>query len=183
MIRSLFVFAALAASLGVSAAEWQKADGATLAFKGSYQGEAFEGRFERFEAKIVFDEAALEQARFEVTVELASATTGVDEYDSGMQEPEFFDSKRFPSARFVTKGFRKTGENAYEADAELAIRDKTRPIVFPFRFVRAGDGARLTATLTLKRLDFDVGTGDWSDTALIANEVEVKVDLPLKPGA
>jgi polyisoprenoid-binding protein YceI len=110
---------------------------------------------------------------------MTSAKTGVADYDSTMQDSAFFDGARFPTARFAAHSFRKTGENTYEADAELTIRDKTVPIVFPFRFVAEGEGARLTSALTLKRLDFDVGTGDWADTALIANDVEVKVDLPL----
>lgn len=179
MIRPLVFLSLFSMACTVQAAGWQKAEGATLGFKGSYQGETFEGRFERFTPTITFDPVALDDAGIEVDVDIASAKTGVADYDSTMQDTEFFDSKQFPGARFVANAFRKTGEDTYEADAQLTIRDKTVPIVFPFRFVVEGEGARLTSTLTLKRLDFDVGTGDWTDTSLIANDVEVKVDLPL----
>jgi hypothetical protein len=33
----------------------------------------------------------------------------------------------------------------------------------------------------LKRLQFDVGTGDWTDTSLIGDDVKVHVDLALRP--
>lgn len=179
MIRSaVFLFGLLPIAVS-HAAGWQKADGATLTFEGTYQGEAFEGRFERFTPTIVFDPAALDTARFDVEIDITSAKTGVSDYDSTMQESEFFDSKSWPTARFVAKTFRKTGESTYEADAELTIRDKTVPLVFPFRFTVDGDSARLASTVNLNRLDFDVGTGDWADTSLIANEVDVMVDLPL----
>lgn len=180
MIRSAIVLFGLLSVTLSHAASWQKSDASSISFKGTYQGEAFEGRFERFNPTIAFDPAALDAARFDVEIDITSAKTGTDDYDTTMQDAEFFDGKRFPVARFVTKAFRKTGDDTYEADAELTIRDKTVPMVFSFRFVSEAGGAHLTSTVTLKRLDFGVGTGDWADTSLIANEVEVTVDLPLK---
>lgn len=178
MIRTAF-FAALAfCSLPLVAADWQVGDDAKLAFSGSYQGEAFNGVFERFQPTIVFDAGDLAAASFQVEIDLTSAKTGVDDYDSNLQEPEFFHTRAFPKAQFATSGFRAVGDG-FEADASLTIRDKTHALVFPFTFQRDGDNARLTATVTLNRLDYDVGIGDWTDTSLIANPVEVTVDLPL----
>lgn len=178
MIRIPIIAALAFCSLPLLAAEWQAGDGAKLAFAGSYQGEAFNGTFERFAPTIVFDADDLASARFDVEIDLTSAKTGVDDYDSSMQEPDFFNTRSFPKAHFKTSGFRATGDG-FEADASLTIRDKTQPLVFPFRFARDGDSARLTATVTLNRLDYDVGIGDWTDTSLLANPVEVTVDLPL----
>lgn len=182
MHRLSLLVLALAAPIAVPAAasSWQVGDDATLSFRGSYMGEAFDGRFERFTAQIRFDPDALDGASFDVEIDVTSARTGIDEYDSGMQEPEFFHGSRFPSARFAAGSFRSSGEGSYQADAELTIRDQTRALPFPFRFEIDGDSARLTATVALQRLDFDVGSGDWADTSLIANEVEVRVDLPLQ---
>ncbi len=178
MIRTA-VFAALAFSaLPLLAADWQVGDGAKLAFKGSYQGEAFQGEFQRFQPSIAFDADDLASASFDVEIDLTSAKTGIDDYDSTMQEADFFNTRSFPRAHFRTSGFRASGDG-FEADTSLTIRDKTRTLVFPFRFQRNGDSARLTATVTLNRLDYDVGIGDWTDTALLANPVEVTVDLPL----
>lgn len=179
MIRFVSVLLALVAAPAASAAQWQVGADASLGFAGRYQGEGFAGRFQRFDAQIAFDGNALDTASFQVEVDLTSASTGNEDYDSTMVGPEFFDVARFPTARFVTTAFRKTGERSYEADATLTLRDRTVALVFPFNFVRDGAGARLTATVVLKRLDYEVGTGDWTDTELLANEVEVRVDLPL----
>lgn len=179
MIRFLSVLLALVAAPALSAAQWQVGDDASLGFAGRYQGEGFAGRFQRFDAVIHFDGNDLASASFTVEVDLASANTGNEDYDSTVVGPEFFDVERFPKARFVTTAFRKTGNRSYEADATLTLRDRTVALVFPFNFVRDGASARLTATVVLKRLDYQVGTGDWTDTDLIANEVEVRVDLPL----
>lgn len=161
------------------APSWSPDGEAVLAFRGSYQGEAFEGRFARFTPQVRFDPDDLAGSGIEVDIELASAATGVEDYDSTMQSAEFFDSARFPTARFVARNLRVQGEG-YLADAELTLRDRTVPLAFPFAFAVDGERAVLTAQVTLKRLDFEVGTGEWADTALIANEVEVRVELPLR---
>lgn len=179
MIRHAFAAFALLSATLCHAAGWRMAEDASLTFKGSYQGEAFEGRFERFDPIVVFDPAALGGSRLEVRIDVTSAVTGIDDYDSTLQDADFFDSARYPQASFSTGAIRSTGTDAYEADATLTLRGKTVPFVFPFRFEIDGDRARLTATVTLKRLEFGVGGGDWADTSLIADEVEVKVDLPL----
>ena len=41
----------------------------------------------------------------------------------------------------------------------------------------------LDGQATLKRLDFQVGTGDWADTAALPNEVKVRTRLVLSPKA
>jgi hypothetical protein len=49
------------------------------------------------------------------------------------------------------------------------------------RVTRAPAGAPTTATgsFTLKRLDFRIGEGEWSDTSMVANDVQVKFKLAL----
>lgn len=179
MIRLALLLSGLLSATLVHAASWQKAEGASLTFRGTYQGETFEGRFERFDPIVAFDPATLGGARLVVRIDVTSAVTGNADYDSTMQTAEFFDSAQHPQAGFATGAVRRVGEDSYEADATLTLRGKTVPFVFPFQFEIDGDRARLTSTVTLNRLDFDVGTGDWADTSLIANEVEVRVDLPL----
>ena len=36
-----------------------------------------------------------------------------------------------------------------------------------------------TGAFLLKRLDFQLGDGDWKDTSVVANEVQVKFKLTL----
>ena len=51
----LMIVLLLLASAGVSAADWRVQPGSTLGFAGSFQGEAFSGRFARFTPLIRFD--------------------------------------------------------------------------------------------------------------------------------
>jgi polyisoprenoid-binding protein YceI len=37
-----------------------------------------------------------------------------------------------------------------------------------------------TGSFAIKRLDFKVGEGDWADTSVVANDVQVKFKLALQ---
>ena len=48
------------------------------------------------------------------------------------------------------------------------------------RVTQAAGASTATGSFTLKRLDFNVGGGDWGDPSIVANEVQVKFKLALK---
>ena len=151
----------------------------SLQFSGEQQGERFEGRFERFTPSVRFDAADLAASSFDVWIELASANTDNEERDEALQGEDFFAIDAFPKARFVTGTMRAIDATHFEADATLNIRDKTVALKFPFIFEATADGARLTAKVTLDRLAFGIGAGDWASEDDIGHQVEVRVDLEL----
>jgi polyisoprenoid-binding protein YceI len=179
MIRAFAFALALLPSLAV-ATEWAvDPAGSSLSFSGTYQGEPFEGRFARFDATIAIDPANLAGARIDVAVDVASATTGTEEIDAQLPAAEFFHSSKFPKARFLSTAVRD-GDGALVADGTLTIRDKARPIALKLRFAPTPTGATLDVDTAIRRLDFDVGSGEWADTSMIGNDVSVKAHLVLK---
>lgn len=177
-----FVMLIMFATGSAQAATWQVVPALSkLSFQGTYEGEAFDGRFQRFTPTIAFDAADAAKIAIDTSVDLASVDTQNQERDDALTSTEFFDTARFPKARFTTTACRGAAPR-FTCDATLTIRGKQRPLKFPFTWTANADGtARLTARVTLNRLDFDVGTGDWADTELIENAVRVSVDLRLKP--
>ncbi len=169
---------ALIASSSTLAADYTMRTG-TLTFAGQQQGEAFEGRFDRFAPTIQFDAAQLATSKLDVSIDLASADTQNSERDDTLKGSDFFAIADFPKARFVTSAMRAIDATHFEADATLTIRNKTVALKFPFTFEPNADGARLKARVTLDRIAFDVGTGDWADESMIGHQVEVNVDLSL----
>jgi polyisoprenoid-binding protein YceI len=168
--------------LAASARAW-KVDAArsTLAFTGTYQGEKFEGRFKRFDAKINYDPADPAQAKFDVTVDIASVDTANTERDQALPGKAFFDTAQFPKAHFVTTRFRKGANREVLADGMLSLRGVSKPVTLAVKFAPQGNGAILEVSTTLKRLDFGIGSGDWADTSMIGNEVTVHGHLLLTP--
>ena len=159
------LLALLILPIAAQARDWQTdAAQSTLTFKGSYQNEAFDGKFKKFDAAISYDEADLTKAKFDVKVDLATVDTASSERDDSLKGSDFFDLKKFPQAHFVTTSFAKGADGAVVAQGTLTIRDQTKPVVLKLKFVASGDKATLDVDATLKRLDFGLGTGkDWAD--------------------
>ena len=161
----VFAYVLLAFPLAAFARDW-KVDPAksSITFKGSYQGEAFEGRFKHFDATIAWDAANPSKSKFDVKVDPASADTGSSERDETLRGGDFFAVAKFPEARFVTQSFSKAADGSVEAKGTLAIRDQTRPVTLKVHFVESGDTATLDVDTTLRRADFGLGNGsDWAD--------------------
>jgi polyisoprenoid-binding protein YceI len=147
------------------ARDWQvDAAKSTLTFKGSYQGESFDGRFRKFDATIAYDAADLAKSKFDVSVDLSSVDTGSGERDQTLATSDFFDIAKTPKAHFVTESFAKAADGGVEAKGRLTIRDQTKPVTLTVRFVENGNNATLDVDTTLKRADFGLGNGsDWAD--------------------
>ena len=170
----------LALSPAASAAGWQvEAAASRIAFQPTWEGAPFEGTIPRFEASIDFDPATPERGRFEVTFDMTSADTGDEDMNEGMRMPEWFDTGRFPKARYATESITAAGDSRYLARGKLTLKGVTRPVELPFTWSEKGGKARLRGETTLRRLDFNIGEGDWADDESIGSEVRVLVDLRL----
>lgn len=170
----------LSALAAVSSAHAWSLDAArsTLGFTASYQGEAFQGRFKRFEAKTLdYDPAHLDAAKFDVTIDIASIDTANTERDQALPGDAFFDTAKFPQAHFVSTRFRKGANGQVLADGTLTLRGVGKPVTLTVAFDPVH--ATLDVAATLHRLDFGIGSGDWADTSMIGNDVGVRAHLVL----
>lgn len=150
----------------------------TLGFSGTFQGETFNGHFEKWNAAISYDPANLAASTFDVTVQLASVKTGDSDRDDALPGEAFFDSSKFPEAHFVTTGFRQEGSQVI-ADGKLTLRGVTKPVSLQVTFAAQGSGATLDVTGSVQRLDFGVGSGEYADTSVIGAEVKIAAHLQL----
>lgn len=184
-LRKRAAAAAIACLLagGAYAAEWHVDEGdSTLGFAGESQGERFEGRFGRFDAAIRFDPANPSDARFDVTIELASVDSDNSERDETLLGPDFFDVAEMPQARYVADVFRYAPDG-FVAEGALTLNGVTAPVPLEFRWQPTASGAVLEGRATLDRLRFGLGTGDWADPDVVAHAIEVHTRLVLAPAA
>jgi len=152
--------------------------GSLLEFHSSYDEEAFTGRFERFEARIAFD-PMLVSGHFDVAIDLASASTENDERDEVLLGAEFFHVLAMPQARYTATTFRKLADGRFVAEGRLSLRGVMQAVPLTFRWT-PGTAPVLEGTASVPRLAFQVGTGDWADTALMPDAVEVRTRLQLQ---
>ncbi len=179
-MRKTFALAIALCAMPAFAADYAQAPGSTLAFAGTYQGEVFTGRFPGFATRFTFDPKQLDASRLEVTIPLATASTGNADYDGELRGGAFFDSAKFPQAKYTATKFRALGGNRYAADGMLSLHGVDKPVTLEFAWT---PGARpvLAGKATVKRLEFGVGGGDWADTSLIPDAIAISTKVVFVP--
>ena len=180
MLRSALIAAAVlaAGSVSAEAATWTiDTAKSQLGFTGSENGSAFTGHFGKFSGTIVFDPSAPASGHADVTILTGSATTGDQQKDGALPDPDWFATDKFPQAHFVATGFKATGAGAYDAVGTLTIRGVTKPITLPFTLAISGSTAKANGTVQLIRTNFGVGQGAWSTAQYVALQVAVSFDI------
>jgi len=172
LLPALLLFAAATAS----AAEFSvlRPQQSSIVFVSKQMGVPVEGSFGKFAARIAFDPAKPETGTAHIDIELASMTTGSAEADAEAAGKAWFDTKNHPIASFVSHGVRQSGKERYEALGKLTLKGKTLEIRAPFTLRQNADTLTLEGTLPIKRLDYGIGSGIWSDTDTVADEVLIR---------
>lgn len=156
-----------------------------ITFKGTQMDTpGFDGVVTKFYPVINFDADHLEQSKVTVEIDVTSIDAKDGERNKTLQGGEWLDAAKFPTARFETTGFAKTGDNAFTADATLTIRDVTVPLKLPFTLTPdAANPNRVTMAgdVTLDRSKFQLGQGDWADASVIGNDITVHVQVTAWP--
>lgn len=153
----------------------------SIAFEATQTGAPFTGRFEKFGGTILFDPQRPGESTADITIDLSSVHTGSADHDSNLTGAGWFDTAAFPQAHFRADVFAKT-DTGYEARGTLTIHGVSLPVVLPFTLdiKETADGGAIAAAkggLSLNRLDYNIGTGEWADTAAVGNGVTVSIDL------
>lgn len=169
---------ALALPGAAFAADYAVQPASTLGFTGSFQGASFGGSFKQWQAAINYDPAQLAQSKFDVSVTLSSVAVSDKDQQGALPGKDFFDVAQYPTAHFVTTGFRDVGGKVV-ADGQLTLRGVTRPVSLAVDFKPQGKDATLDVSGTLQRLAFGVGGGEYADTSVIGADVKVHAHLVL----
>lgn len=154
-------------------ADWTVASGGRLGFTARWNGEAVDGRFERWRAAIRFSPDDLAKSTIRVTVDLASADTGDGQRDDSLKSSDFFDVGAHPSAVFAARDIRHLGGDKYEARGTLDLHGASKPATLRFTLRIDDDRARVAGTARIDRTAFGVGQGEWAATDAIAAGVDI----------
>lgn len=180
MLRNVVVVAAMLLASPAFAARYVQAPGSTLTFTGSYQGEGFSGRFPGFRTSLAFNPKQLATSRLDVTIPMTTVTTGVQDYDSELRGGAFFNSAKFPQARYTATKFRALGGNRFAADGILSLRGISKPVTLTFTWT-PGAKPVLSGKASVPRVVFGIGSGEWADTGLLPDAISVSTKVILQP--
>lgn len=179
LITSLLGAALAVASLPAAAQQKLIPAQSQIGFEIKQMGVPVAGQFKKFDAQISFDPGKLAASKVSFSVDIASATLGVPEMDVELPKPTWFHSAKFPQAQFTSTGFKSLGAGKYEVAGKLAIKGQQRDVLVPLAMSQSGALTTATGVLPIKRLAFKIGDGEWADTSMVADEVQVKFKLAL----
>lgn len=136
-----------------------------------------EAPFRKFSAQVSFDPAKPETSSARVEIDLNSFDIGDQDINDNVKDPNWFDTKQHPSARFVSSAVRALGGGKFEARGPLTIKGKTLEVVAPFTVKTNGADRIFEGAFPIRRLQYNVGDRHWRDTSVVADEVLIKFRL------
>jgi polyisoprenoid-binding protein YceI len=181
LLRLLPVLALLAVTPGARAQTpplaTLQAAGSELVFTIRQMGVPVEGRFERFQAQIAFDPR--QPARVGITIDTGSARFGAREIDAEVPKPAWLGAVAFPQASFRSTTIKALGGGRFEVGGELTLKGRAQPVIVPVQITQSGRQSTARGSFAVKRLAFGIGEGEWADTSLVADEVQVRFSFAL----
>jgi polyisoprenoid-binding protein YceI len=143
------------------------------------------GSFSSVSGTLRFDPRNLAGSSVDVRIPIATINTRVDRRDSHLKSADFFDAAQYPEMTFVSRKFTRAGRNSYRIMGDLTIRGVTKRVTIPFRLLGTKahpmrENHRVTgatAKFMIKRNDFGVGSGQWAETAVVGDEVWIKLAI------
>jgi polyisoprenoid-binding protein YceI len=150
-----------------------------IVFVSKQMGVPVEGKFKKFDAKISFDPAKPAAGKIAFTVDMASATLGLKETDAELVKADWFNTAKFTQATFQSSSIKALGAGKFEVGGSLSIKGLSHNVVVPVALTQAGTTTTAVGAFTLKRLVFKIGENEWSDTSMVADDVQVKFKFAL----
>lgn len=175
-MKKILLTLALATAFSAQAVEYTQVqtDKSAINFTYKQMGVAVDGQFRKFASQITFDPAKPSAAKATFEVELASVDTGAPEGDQEVAGKPWFNTRAFPTARFVSGTVKPLGGNKVEVAGQLTIKGKTQDVVVPATFTPQGNSGVFDGSFTIRRADFSIGEGSWAKFDIVANDVLIK---------
>jgi polyisoprenoid-binding protein YceI len=138
------------------------------------------GGFKRFESSIDIDPTDPARSNARLKIDVGSLSTGTDEADAIAVGADWLDKSRAPYAVFKSSSFRALGAGRFEARGEFSLHNRTRQVVLQFVSTDQAAGKTLiTSDFVIRRSEYGIGSGEWNEAGVVAEEIPVKVRLML----
>lgn len=146
------------------------------------------GEFSGINGTVRWDPRRPAEGRVEATIDCRTLNTGTPKRDEQMKGPDFFDTKLYPTMKFVSKRVQPAGEGKLKVTGDLTINATTREVVLdiegpspPVKDAQGRQKIGLSAATRINRKDFGITWNEVLETGgfAVADEVSITMDVEL----
>lgn len=135
------------------------------------------GRFNQVQGKFSIDRQDPTKSTFQLTIDVDSVDTANAARDEHLRQPDYFDTKQFPTIEFKSTRVKKI-DGGYEVTGDFTMHGTTKSITFPLYSSKeiTWNGSKrvgFSTELSLKRSDFGF---DESQIGAIGDEAMILID-------
>lgn len=184
MTKTSLIAAGALAVISLTANAWAQqnliANQSEIKFTFKQLGVPMTGQFKVFAADVKLDPKNLDASSVSVKVDTGSVSIGMPETEAELAKPLWFDTAKFPQASFTSSSIKALGDGKYEAQGTLDIKGASAPVTVPVTLQQSNGTTVATGQIPLERLNFKIGDGEWRDTSIVANDVNVTFKLAIE---
>ena len=150
-----------------------------ISFVSRQMGVPVAGNFRSFDAQMRFDPANPQKGHFLIGVDVGSVVLPTDDAMKEVVGPAWFDAAHFARATFQSSAIRVLERGRYEVAGRLSIKGHVQDLLVPVSLEQSGGLTVASGSLVVRRLAFAIGEGEWADTSMVADEVQIRFRLVL----
>ena len=144
------------------------------------------GRFGAFSGTFQLDPATGQAGVANLSIDVASVSTGNERRDGHLKSPDFFAADSFPKITFVSTGIQKVAANKYKVSGNLTMRGVTKPVTLDAelggpRQTAEGWLAAVNMTGTVKRKEFGLMWDRVTEgVAVVSDDITLDIGVEAK---
>ena len=136
------------------------------------------GKFENIDGFVKLDLKDKKNNKAILSVDIESLKVNYEKYMDLILGPVFFDSTKYPFGVLDTKKFAYNNEEKLNLDIELSIKGITKTIDTQLTIINlTSDLVQIKGLLEFSRNDFNIGTGNWKNTAILKDKIIINSNL------
>jgi polyisoprenoid-binding protein YceI len=142
------------------------------------------GSFKDADIKVTSTSEDFNGASIEFTAKVGSIDTQNENRDNHLKGDDFFNAEKFPEIKFTGKLVKKG--NSYSADGKLTLKDVTKDVSFPVKYMGTIKTAKFTKAGfklngTINRFDYNLKWDNKLETGglVVGQDVQLSANIEL----
>lgn len=133
------------------------------------------GGFKKITGSALVDHDNPDQGSIKLEIDTASIWSDNDKLTAHLQNPDFFNVRKYPKITFESTEIEHTGEGTGVITGKLTMLDKTVETKVPVKAKLTDDGLKLNATFKIDRTKWGMTYGEGK----VLNDVDLVADILL----